>query len=103
MPSLWISNWSSPTSSSTTLKSRQRVRACRGIRRQGIHARGDGEVTMRSDMARLVDDALAVVENHRLDPRLGFVSAEIDWVGISSVAVRVRLRNDEHRKYENPL
>jgi len=33
-------------------------------------------------MASLVDDALAVVENHRLDPRLGFVSAEIGWVGI---------------------
>jgi hypothetical protein len=30
---------------------------------------------MRSGMASLVDDALAVVENHRLDPRLGFVSA----------------------------
>lgn len=39
-------------------------------------------MAMKSDTASLVDDALAVVENHRLDPGLGFVFAEIGWVGI---------------------
>jgi hypothetical protein len=36
---------------------------------------------VKGDAASLVGDALPV-ENHRLDPRLGFVFAEIGWVGI---------------------